>query len=214
MSCGTVPWRDVSVFLVGAPAATVTAAQDAAVRVGANVELDAAAFSLADPAAAVALGRWCAANDEAFARWSAGGEFGQSVTYRLPVRHARAVDSGGVRSFLAADHAALCRLGAFGPVLAELTNAKPDPAVLSDAAALGVRLSGRGDRRAAIEFAFCGVDVPAELGGAWWRGELRRHVALDVSYATWRDRPNRRLVAVSVHADQMFVDPARFSPWR
>lgn len=49
---------------------------------------------------------------------------------------------------------------------------------------------------------------PASWGGPSRANELRRHVMIEVSHAAWRDRRVRRLVAVTVTAEELWADPA------
>jgi hypothetical protein len=49
---------------------------------------------------------------------------------------------------------------------------------------------------------------PRCLGGAPSPGEIERRFVIDVRYASWRDRPVRRLARIQVWVDEIWPDPA------
>lgn len=71
---------------------------------------------------------------------------------------------------------------------------------------MGGHLDRDGNETTLTVFFDRAVGWPAEWGGEWSPVEVRRCVVLKANHARWRDRRNRRLVALSVRAEEIWAD--------
>lgn len=86
----------------------------------------------------------------------------------------------------------------------EVNITKLDNMVLS----MGGGVKREGNETEVTVFFERAVGWPEDWGGEWNPAEVRRCVTLTANHARWRDRRNRRLVALSVRADEIWADTA------
>lgn len=207
----TVPaW--VAQLALGDLTEDVSAALRAAGRtLGSRVELDVAAVgaTLGNAAASklVAYEQRCR---DFFEAWLAGEAAGPYVIVRRPLVKVRQIDTKDARVDLGPTLDALTTVSGIGDIVEEVTGAKPDwelVARLGTAFEAAVERDGN-DTTVTLHCAF-DTSWPDELGGVPTRGELQRILRLGLSHAAWRDRRNRRLVSVTVEAEEIWPDPER-----
>lgn len=182
------------------------------VRVGRRVEVDVCAVENVDRELAARLRGYWAACTQFWTRDGNVEQTGGAVLTRRVLTAAVQSDAPGGRRELDDEVRELTALPGVGELIDEILGAEPDVESVSRRGfRLGLTLkkdSKKNMLRVAVRLP--GRAVWSEtLGGAHSPGEFHRVLELRVSHAKWRDRRSRRLVALTVWAEEIWPDPQR-----
>jgi hypothetical protein len=180
------------------------------VTVGRRIEVDLDAVGQIDSELAERMASYwerCRAFWDSYRRGDAAGD---GVLVRRVLTQAVQSDAPGGRGELGVEVDAVTALPVVGELIEELLGPDPDIESISRRGfRLGLSLR-RDNKKNMLRIAVrmqARNQWPADLGGTHSSGELHRVIEMRISHAKWRDRKSRRLVEMTIWAEEIWPDP-------